>query len=363
MNKQKGALLIELAVVLVVMTLIATGSVHWLAQRVEQVKIDTLAIWMLGVQQGLQSFVDTYALSLQQDASFALPEVQDLMQPTLAELKQLGFLAPSFIIKDGVNIQLYKEGGCPGPLCHVQGLVYSAQPLLNRQNQADYNAIAQWQMRVKGAGLVVTARDPDYFVGTQLRIAHQRLPLASYAEGTVALLVSTDASLIQRGGLRADNNPNFTADVNVDGDLTVSQDIQAGRYLIMPHTEVLGTPCNQNGAVVRGADNKGLMSCENNVWKRPVTTPSSIEAYREIVKLYWKITVPESEGGFYAKSSVGFSFHCWLPNPLNLYRDGRGVCSCAAPYREKIVEEIESVSDFYFRDGIERPALTLYICT
>lgn len=362
MGKQKGALLIELAVVLAIMTLITAGSVHWMAQRAEQTKIESLAVWMLGVQQGLQSFLDTYADSLQQDASFVLPEVRDLMQPTLAELKQLGFLTPSFVIKDGVNIQLYKEGVCPGPLCHVQGLVYSAQPLLNKQHQADYSAMAQWQMKVKGAGLIVSAQDPDYFVGSQLRIAHQRLPLASYAEGTVALLVSTDASLIQRGGLRPDRNPNFTADVDVDGNLTVSQDIQAGRYLLMPHTETLGEPCSQNGAVARGVDNKGLMSCENQVWIRPAADLSLLESYREILERYWKISIPETPGGFYARAPMNFTYHCWVPNPLNLYQDGRGVCACATPYKTKRLAVIERVKDYYFENGIERPELTVFIC-
>lgn len=363
MSKQKGSLLIELAVVLAMLTLIAVGTVHWMAQRAQEAKVDGLAVWMQGVQQGLQAFLDVHAQALQHDASFTLAGIESMNQPTLAELKGLGFLSPSFIVKKGVEMTLYREGDCPSSQCHVHGLVYSSEPLLNHKKQVDHHAMAQWQTQVKGTGLLILERDPTRFVGAKLRLSQDQLSTSTpFSPGTVALLASTDATLVTRGGLQSDQNPSFTTDVDIDGNLTVNGDLWLERYLLLPHTETFGASCGLNGAVTRGSDGKGLMSCEGNKWVRPTAELDLLDAYREILGLYWKVSVPESAGGFYIESYHNSTFHCWAPNPLNLYHDGRGRCACSSSFKRKLVRVEQKVNERYFENGIERPELTVYVC-
>lgn len=337
MPKQKGSLLIELAVVVAIVTLIAAGTVTWMAQQAEKTKVEGLAVSMLTIQQSLQSLLDTHAFELLQAAPFALEGVSNLYQPTLQELQQLGFLAPSFPLNDTIKIVLYKEGSCPGEYCHIHGLVYSQQPLLTKKQQVDMNATAQWQSAVKGAGLVVWAANPARFTGAQLLVEHQYLAAGlSFPVGTVALLAST---------------------------VTMTEDMQVGRYLILPRTETLGTTCIVNGAVVRGDDNQGLMSCEQGKWLRPMSSTTSLEAYKNMIKDVWQITLPDdTPGGFFARERVHFSYHCWIPNPMQRYNGGRGQCLCPSEYRARKIGGGGSIRDDSFKNGIARPEIDIFIC-
>lgn len=364
MHKQKGLLLIELAVVVAILTLIAAGTVTWMTQRAEKTKVESLAVLMVTVQQGLQSLLDMHAYDLQQADSFTLAGIEDLTQPTVLELKQLGFLAPSFSLHQTLQIALYKEGLCPGELCHVHGVIYVNKPLLNGKSYIDMNAVAQWQTAVKGSGLVVYADTPRQFTGAQLQVMHAQLTQQEFAVGTVALLASTDASIIARGGLSPNKNPNFQTDVDVMGSLNAAEDVSVGRYLILPKTERLGETCFPIGAITRGGDGQGLMSCENERWTRASVGEISPEAYREMIRVFWKITIPDSPGGFFARKTEYYSYHCWIPNPLNRYHDGRGICACADPYSPRSLSKsvAPAVKDSYFEIGIARPALSVYIC-
>lgn len=373
MHKQKGSLLVELAVVVAIITLIAAGTVVWMTQQAEKTKTESLAVFMLSIQQGLQSLLDTYAFDLLKNSSFSLPGVSSLHQPTLQELKQLGFLAPSFPVNNAVKLVLYKEGSCPGAQCHIHGLVYSTQPLLNKKQQVNMHAVAQWQSEAKGAGLVVLQNKPMTFTGVQLVVEQQKLPVGlHFPVGTVALLASTDASIIARGGLNANENPNFQTDVDIQGSLNTANDLHVGRYLVLPRTETLGATCSITGAVARGRDGKGLMSCESRKWTRPISTPptppvpppTSLKAYKEMVREIWKINIPDNTpGGFYATSTSYFSKLCWVPNPLRRHTDGRGQCFCPPNYRDRQVENLGwAIKDLYFENGIARPELRVYVC-
>ena len=366
MHKQKGSLLVELAVVVAIITLIATGTVVWMTQQAEKTKVKSLAVLMLSIQQGVQSLLDTHAFELLQSPTFSLEGVNNLNQPTLQELKQLGFLAPSFPLNSTIKLVLYREGGCPGEQCHIHGLIYSKQALLNKKQQVDMSAVTQWQSEAKGAGLVVQPASPTRFTGVQLVVEHQSLPAGlKFSEGIVALLASTDASIVARGGLSAHRNPNFQTDVDVNGSVTMSNDLHVGRYLVLPHTEKLGADCSISGAVARGDDNNGLMSCEQNKWVRPIsnTTATSLQAYKEMIREIWRIPIPdETPGGFYARESVYFSYSCWIPNPAKRYVDGRGQCLCPSEYRARSVNIGGHVNDHYFRNGIGRSSIEVYIC-
>lgn len=335
---QRGALLIELAIGIAVLTLIAVGTVSWMSQQAEKTKIESLAVAMQTVQQGVQALLNTHALELMSQSEFTLAGINDWQQPTVEELQQLGFLAPSFAVNQAIGVVLHKEGDCPGAQCHIHALVYLKQPLLNKKQQLDMHAVAHWQEAVQGAGLVVLPQKSTFFSGSQLMVALQDLPLGlSFPVGSVALLASSHAA---------------------------TEDVVAGRYLVLPHTERLGETCALSGAVARDEEGRGLLVCEQDQWIRAAAEvePGSLEEFKAMISAYWKIDLPEdTPGGFYIKQKYYYSFHCWVPNPLNIYTDGRGICNCLAPYTAKLVK-VPSVKDSYFKIGIARPSLSMYIC-
>ena len=334
---QRGALLIELAIGIAVLTLIAVGTVSWMSQQAEKTKVESLAIAMQTVQQGVQALLDAHAFEIRESESVALAGVQNWQQPTVSEL-QLGFLAPSLAANHAVGVALYREGDCPGAQCHLHALVYSKQPLLNKKQQIDMHAVAHWQGVVQGAGLVVHPQQPAFFSGAQLTVELQDLPLnLLFPVGSVALLATSHF---------------------------LTEDVMAGRYLVLPRTERLGEECAPLGAISRDEEGKGLLVCEQDKWIRAAaeTQEVSLEHYKEMVRNYWKIPVPEhTPGGFYVKETYYYSYRCWVPNPLNLYSDGRGICNCPESYKASRTR-LGEVKDAHFKIGIARPTLDMYVC-
>lgn len=337
-KNQRGALLIELAIGIALLTLMAVGTVSWMAQQAEKTKVESLAVAMQAVQQGMQSFLDTHAAELISATDFTVSGISNMYEPTLSELQQLGFLAPSFTTNASVKIGAYKEGACPGTSCHIHALIYSTQALVNKKQQIDLQAIAQWQGAVKGAGLVLQPQYPDAFTGVQRVVELQNLPSGlTFSVGSVALLASV-------GGLE--------------------EDTRVGRYLVLPHTERLGDSCLTEGAVTRNEEGQGLLVCEENKWIRASAEAEvgSMDDLKALLRTYWRINVPdETPGGFFIKQRYMFTYYCWVPNMRNIYKDGRGICTCKAPYRGQR-RTVSAVKDPNFQIGIDRPELDMYIC-
>lgn len=257
MHKQQGSLLLELVVVIVIITLVAVGSITWLQQRGQTLKTQSYATWMLSIQQAVEAFVLTHETALKKShtlSSVLIDGVANAKQPTLLELQQLGFLAPSFTPSPEAEIRLYQEGSCPGSRCHVHGIISSTTPFLTKDKKVDAQAQADWRMHTKGYGLIVTAQQPLLLIGNQLTVTNTQAVIGQVlVPGTVALLASTAS----------------TAE-----DIFAYRDIKAGRYLVLPNNELAGETCEVVGAISRDSEKGTLLVCHENKWQLSQAAPA-----------------------------------------------------------------------------------------
>ena len=316
MYKQRGSLLIELSVVLVLMLLLGVGSVSWLVQRAEQQRVENIAVLMLRLQQGVQFFLDTHANTLAQSAVPKITGVSQAFQPSVLELRQLGFLPASFIESDLSFIQLYRDGVCPGVRCYVHAVISHKSPFLLPNGAVDLEALRQWQFSTMAKGLAVSAKHPDWLTGPNRKIPNTTALLKTVLPiGTLALTASTDPSLFGFVRQADTRNPNFKTDVSIQGSVRTDADLISSGHLLFSRVESVGGRCTKNAAIARGVN--GFLICQGGVWQAFGAEP-----------------LPRgSMGGFYTRSlsqgncSVGVGP---LSNGINPVSN---TCGCPAGYK------------------------------
>lgn len=265
MYRQRGSLLIELSVVLVLVLVLGIGSVSLLKERAEQQRVENMAVWMLRLQQGVQFFLDTNADELAQNQSPNLVGINQIFEPTVTELQQLGFLPSSFSLSYLTSIVLYREGDCPGIRCHVHAVIASHQPFLRENGAVNQDALSQWQLSTAAKGFVVTAARPQWLSGADRQIPNTNAVFETPLEaGTVALTASTDPSLFGFVRQADTRNPHFKTDVDIEGSLRAEADLVSGKHLFFARTESKGSRCNNLDALAKG--NNEFLICKNGIW-------------------------------------------------------------------------------------------------
>lgn len=358
MHKQHGSLLIEVAIALFLLTLIAAGSVSYLQKRANELQTEELATWMLGVQKGVQRYLNAHNEQLTTGGVS--------LSITVAGLKADGFLPAAYPEKDKVVIRLLQEESCYEAACHVHGVIYTRQPLLNRKGDFNAEAVAHWRQKTAGEGLIVSPKHGEWLSGGQLHLANtsqnfeQILPV-----GTVALLASTSPDVVGYARLDPDANPHFQTDLDAVGTIHSERDLSAGKYLLLPHTEAVDTSCSPIGAVTRGNDKKGLLVCEDGKWIRAEAESTVINpeiaavdplTVKRFFERLWGKALPLHAGGYYmsienkqgTKSCVG-------RNPITVS------CGCRSGTISRLVE-LRSVDVRYSERVSVGRFLYLYGC-
>lgn len=335
MHRQHGSLLIEVTIALFLLTLIAVGSVSYIQKRANKLQTEELATWMLGVQKGVQRYLDAHSEQITTGGVS--------LTVTIDQLKIDRFLPAAYPEKDKVVIRLLQEESCDEAACHVHGVIYTRQPLLNKKGEFNAEAVAHWRQRTKGEGLIVSPQHSDWLSGGQLHLANtaynfgQVLPV-----GTLALLASTSSETIAYAQLDPEANPHFQTDLDAVGSIHTDQDLSAGRYLLLPHTESIDTKCAPIGAVTRGNDKKGLLVCEDGKWIRAATDSTAVDpelaladplTVRRLFELLWGKSLPLYAGGYFlSMENTQNNKSCVGRNPMTR------VCGCSAGIKNRLID-------------------------
>lgn len=135
-GRQQGYALVELALVLLIASLIAVFGARTLANRLDDAQAQSAAAWMESIHKALLSYVRLHGPAIQEAASpgaLAAQGFMDWRAPTLAELKQAGILSagtPEATRLTGMaRLTVWQRGMCPGDSCVVEGLVHGERPL------------------------------------------------------------------------------------------------------------------------------------------------------------------------------------------------------------------------------------------
>ena len=360
MHRQRGSLLIELSVVLLLGLLLAVGSVSWLKQRAEQQKIEQLALWMRSVQTGVQHYLEANAKYLVAHTPEFIVGFNNVWQPTVAELVAAQYLPTQFITSSQVHIGVRLSDCTTEQRCYAEALIVYDQPLLNAKAQPDSEALAHWLRYTQSTGLVVRGQQPQWFSAADRRVANPYAPLTrSFPAGSVALQASTDHSHLSYLRIRDPRNPEFQADVDIAQDLRVGQDLHVSRFLTLPHTEQPDTACSLNGALARNHQALGLLLCDTGRWQpisQQVPDAVTVKLFFEQVLGWVDNPLPFYEFGYYGESLADRGNKaCWLHNPLYLG------CGCPLGSKASGVLRNKDLTTYYAGIGDRVGLRTVFI--
>lgn len=265
-HQQRGALLIELAVVLSVILLMAVYAVSAFNQRHAELRIQGLALWMDTVQHAFKRYINEQGVQIN-TKDYKVAGVQVALEPTVVELKSLGYLKADFPLgvaqRYEVKLVAFGDPACSQADCAIYGLVWV--PAVVKSN----HDFAYWKLNTAAAGAIITAQRPDYISAAHSELSNPpEAGMRPIPPGSLALLIKPDdlgLSYLQVGDTR---NPLFKNNASVGGELHAGDTIYAGKGLHMARVNTVGESCTEPGLLSRNRGASSLLICnENHSWQ------------------------------------------------------------------------------------------------
>jgi len=318
MQRQKGVALLEMAVAAAIAAMLAIWAASLLVNRAEDARAEATGRWLLVIRSAaidmLLTHFDALAGMGPVPAGYA-----DLHAPSLAELRQGGYLAMGFPLLSPfgqpAQVHILTQAACPGETCRPDVLVttWAATP---GADAADPAAIGQVLMSAQGYGGAVHAHSPG-----RLRGALFDLPnpisgaMLTYPVGTVAVYGGGETALHARFVQMRDRR-----DPDLQGSFSVRQDIQAGGD-ITANGKVAATGTLTGHALgLQGSDVPGSACAAPGLFSRTVSGALlSCQAGR------WLEQGSGSFGGAYAVHNY---YGCRTEYGVSLANPRTGKCTC-----------------------------------
>lgn len=272
---QQGSMLIELAVALVIATLLAAWGAHTLVNRYRDAQAQAAAVWMESLHKAVVAYVRRHGPDIQTAVdvqALVLPGFADWQAPSLGELAEAGLLSSaiphSTPLTGSAQIAVWRSGDCPGNVCAVEALINAERALLDADgSETDQAMVAQWLLAAQGKGAAVQPARPDRIQGGALDLDN-RLPGGRVLPvGTVGMAVTAEhLALWSYLRVRDPRNPEFQGQMSVEGNIAGGADARFSGQLVVGATHDRGEPCDAENAIAHAREG-GLLVCRENLWR------------------------------------------------------------------------------------------------
>lgn len=295
-SKQKGYLLIELAVAAVLATLIGMQTVSWWRHKAQEQRFEALAGWMLALQKGVQQYLFT-----SYDSSSLSTPLGEPHEITVSQLIQDGFVSSALHQTPELKIRVFAETNCLPERCHVHSVIYTDTALekIIANSSSEY-WLNYWLSLTADRGLVVRPSLPTQLVGIYQQFNNAGADIgATLPANTLAVYASIPIGQRQFLQFYEKENPNFETEVDING------------YMTFKKTEQPNHSCQREGSVTRATATLGLLMCDGTKW----------------VELFTKVDAPSplSSGSYEVMVHQSFNFsECSNVHPV------LGQCACLA---------------------------------
>ena len=310
-----------LALALALTVMAAIWASNQLAQRIEDAAARSAGVWLTQIRLAVDQVLSTHFTALAKGEAprdtQGTPLFADPWSPGLGELRAAGYLPGGFPDRSAMGfaaqVRVVRAPACPGAQCRLDGLVYSAQPLLKKgTNTPDLVGMAAVIEAAGGYGGAVWPGSPGRLRGAAFDFANPPAAGApAHAPGTLALWAGAGAG---EGGPDLDRfvRRHDTRDPELQGSLTVGSSASVGAYLSIGARAAAGQYCGvANGTMANSAQGE-LLTCQSNVWA-------------------------QASGGFGGAFSVNHPLGCYHYSGVSTANPRTGSCSCPWGYSAVIV--------------------------
>ncbi|HLS42235.1 MAG TPA: type II secretion system protein [Paenalcaligenes sp.] len=289
-HRQRGALLIELAVVISLLVLMAGYAVSALNQRHAELRIQALALWMGNVHTAFKAYLNDHGTALGSDPHYRVAGVSQAQQPSVLELKNLGYLRSDFSLAVGhkyqVQLRVWAPSECSPSACAVYGIVWAPAVVTSHHD------FAYWRLNTNAAGFIVTLQQPMTISSVLSALTNPPHPdVQPLPVGSLGFVISPDMLGLDYLQVRDRRNPDFQHHVSIAGELRVAEVTHALKGLSLANAVLSGSACTTPGLLGRNIHANTLLICtSHHVWQAmgamsggTFTTSASGQCYHPVL--------------------------------------------------------------------------------
>ena len=273
--RQQGFALLELALALMIGTLLLVWGAAALIRQADDAAARATGAWLLEIRNAAYRMMERHFDKLSEGQPPVGPEGEalyaDMYAPTLAEFKVQGLLPRGFPESaptgGTARIRFAEPSACPGEACRVDALVYASKPLSDRQAQPDMMRMAVLVEAAGGYGGHATAGVDGRLRGKVFDFPNPHAPGGeALAAGTPVLWAGMDMATAAQYVRRFDErDPQLKAGLTVAGSVTGKR-LLANEYLQIAGQASPGGRCSPSGLVGRTPEGM-LLSCQSGRWE------------------------------------------------------------------------------------------------
>jgi type II secretory pathway pseudopilin PulG len=290
-RRQKGYLLVELGLVLIVSTMLLAGQFSKIIDAVNQLNAESTASYLKEVQGGVNRYIEENLQALKTGNAVG-PGFPTPLQPTIAQLQNPAFkyldarLFPTSALDLPFKIVLTRDPACntnaDDPACVISGIAHStAAYRQDGQVRSDVLATAISAIGKDGAMSYAEAPAVLRFQGGTT----MPNPVAN-TPGILAIRVGNHSGLtsLLAPYYRLDGSKKLTGSMNAGGfdigavrnlavtEATTTKDLTVSGLATLATTAVPGSACGVHGSVARSSNESGLVVCRSGTWSAVGTT-------------------------------------------------------------------------------------------
>lgn len=274
-GRQRGYALLELALALLMASLLAAWGVQALVNRFNDAQAQSAAVWMDAVHKAVLAYVRQHGPAMQMaTGSAALSDLgyQDWRAPTLVELANAGLLStglPQAVrLVGAAHVTVWRRGICPGDGCIIEALVHGDRPLRDKAGgRPDEAMMAQWLLAAQGQGAAVHPGDPARIRGAAFAFSSTLPDGTVLPAGTVGMAVTADhQALWSFLRVRDQRDPDFQGGLSVTGEMRGASDLTLAGQVVIGAYGADGMECATAGAVAHDPAG-GLLVCRHGYWR------------------------------------------------------------------------------------------------
>ena len=275
-RRQKGYLLIELGLVLIVSTMLLAGQFSKIIDAVNQLNAESTASYLKELQGGVNRYIEENLQSLKTGNTVG-PAFPTPLQPTIAQLQNPASkyvdarLFATSALQLPFSIVLTRDPACntsaDDPACVISGIAHSTASYRQEgQVRSDVLATAISAIGKDGAMSYVEAPDVLRFQGgTTMPNPVSNTP------GILAIRVGNHSGLtsLLAPYYRLDGSKKLTGSMDAGGfDIKRVKDIELSGDARFAATGVPGGTCNTGTSVRQNQNGTGLVICTDGIWQQ-----------------------------------------------------------------------------------------------
>lgn len=274
-SSQRGYALVELALILLIASLLATWGVHTLVNRINDAQARSAAAWMEAMHKAVLAYVQRFGPEIQEaehSAALAIHGFADWRAPAFDELRQAGLLTQGMPqaapLTGPARVSVWRRGECPGDECVVEALVHGEWPIRDgKLGEPDEAKVAQWLLASQGEGAAVHPREPDRIRGAAYSFSSTLPDGTVLPVGTVARAVTAEhQALWSFLRVKDRRNPDFQGQLSVVGSLQTGADAVVAGQVVIGAQFHDGMECEPEKAVAHNVLG-GLLVCQLGRWR------------------------------------------------------------------------------------------------